>query len=245
MTEIYDQIGKGYSAGRRTDPFIAAQIYEHLGQSGSIVNIGAGTGSYEPLNRDLVAVEPSIEMIKHRPRGAYPVKKSTADDLPFDDKSFDCAMTVLSMHHWKNRNRAFEEIKRVTRARFVAVTWNPKAKPFWLTKTYFPEIYEMDISVFPTVDELANSFKQVELHPLLIPRTCIDGFLAAYWARPSAYLNKEIRNGMSSFFKISRLEEGLQKLSADLESGKWHTDNLDLQGLEAIDVGYVVAVCNI
>lgn len=245
MSEIYDQIGKGYSVGRRTDPFIAAQIYEHLGKSGSIVNIGAGTGSYEPLNRDLVAVEPSIEMIKHRPSSAYPVKKCTADALSFEDKSFDYAMTVLSMHHWEKRSRAFEEIKRVTRKHFIAVTWNPEAKPFWLTETYFPEIYEMDRSTFPTVHELTNSFEHVELYPLLIPRNCLDGFLAAYWARPSAYLNENVRKGMSSFFKISGLKEGLRKLSADLESGKWQTDNTDLQGLEAIDVGYVVAVCNI
>ncbi len=245
MEPIYDKIGAGYSIGRKTDPNISSCIDQFLSDSNSIVNIGAGTGSYEPEGKNLVAVEPSIKMINQRPSHAYPVKQAFAENLPFEDASFTHSMTVLSMHHWSDRKAAFDEIKRVTSKRFVAVTWNPDSAPYWLTEDYFPQIHEIDQSIFPSFAELTNSFPGIKFHPLLIPANCADGFTAAFWARPHAYLDDNVRAGMSTFSKIDNLEKGLDKLRADLESGHWRKTNQQIQSLKQLDVGYTIAVWDV
>ncbi|MEJ2743690.1 MAG: class I SAM-dependent methyltransferase [Gammaproteobacteria bacterium] len=242
MKAIYDGIGEEYSIGRRTDPTIALFLDRFLSDSNSILNVGAGTGSYEPSNKNLVAVEPSTKMISQRADQAYPVKQAFAENLPFDDASFTHSMTILSMHHWLDRAAAFREIKRVTAKRFVALTWNPDSKPYWLTRDYFPEIYEIDRSIFPSTSELSDTFPGMKYYPLEIPADCIDGFTAAYWARPVAYLDSVVRSGMSTFFKINNLEQGLTALRNDLKSGAWHSRNGYLLELKRLDVGYVVAV---
>ncbi|MEM7254274.1 MAG: class I SAM-dependent methyltransferase, partial [Pseudomonadota bacterium] len=140
MEAKYDDIGVNYAVTRQTDPTIARQLYAKLDGATRIVNIGAGAGSYEPSGVDLVAVEPSMEMIAQRPDGAYPAYQGAAECLPFDDASFSHAMTVLSMHHWVDQSRAFAEVNRVATEKFVAITWDPSAGPFWLTRDYFPEI---------------------------------------------------------------------------------------------------------
>jgi len=144
MNPVYDDIGAHYTLTRCTDPKIAQQIYSELHGATRIINIGAGTGSYEPKGVDLVAVEPSSTMISQRKSGSYPVEKAFAEKLPFEDNSFSHAMTVLSMHHWENRALAFSEINRVVTEKFVAVTWDPASAPFWFTRDYFPEIYKRD-----------------------------------------------------------------------------------------------------
>ncbi|MBX2868771.1 MAG: class I SAM-dependent methyltransferase, partial [Acidiferrobacterales bacterium] len=144
MEAIYDKIGVQYSTTRCTDPIIAKQLYTELEGASSIVNIGAGAGSYEPPNTNLIAVEPSAEMIAQRKDDAYAVKQAYAEKLPFNDSTFSHAMTVLSMHHWQNKPQAFKEINRVATEKFVAITWDPAFDSFWLTRDYFPEIYEMD-----------------------------------------------------------------------------------------------------
>ena len=240
---IYDNIGINYTGTRRTDPKIAEQIYAKLHGAQSIVNIGAGTGSYEPEHIDLVAVEPSAEMIAQRKKDAAPVVKAFADHLPFEDHSFTHAMTVLSMHHWKNRAEAFKEINRVTKQRFLAITWNPKHDCFWLTRDYFPEIYEEDINIFPAMEELYRHFDEVEISPLMIPEDCKDGFLAAYWKRPEAYLNDGVRQAISAFAKMKDPSKGLRELKNDLESGKWKDKNQSILDKESLDVGYVIVSC--
>ena len=131
MEAIYDQIGTGYTVTRCTDPKIEAQIKDEQINAKNIIDIGAGSGSYEPKGVNLVAVEPSIEMINQRGTHSYPVKQAKADKLPFPDNSFSHAMTVLSMHHWENRQQAFYEIKRVTTTtKFIAIKWLPDAAPF-------------------------------------------------------------------------------------------------------------------
>jgi SAM-dependent methyltransferase len=132
MDPIYDKIGINYSVRRETDPKIAKQLYAELQGATRIVNIGAGTGSYEPENVELVSVEPSAEMISQRKSGSYRVEQAFAEKLPFENSSFSHAMTVLSMHHWENRALAFSEINRVATEKFVAITWDPKSEPFWL-----------------------------------------------------------------------------------------------------------------
>ena len=238
MKAKYDKIGVNYSVTRCTDPKIAAQLYAELEGATRIVNIGAGTGSYEPENVNLVAVEPSAEMISQRPIDAHPVEQASAEKLPFADNNFSHAMTVLSMHHWVDRAGAFAEINRVATEKFVAVTWDPNSEPFWLTRDYFPEIHEMDMAIFPDIDELKEHFDDVQMSPLLVPDDCQDGFFAAFWKRPDAYLSPHVRQATSPFSKIKKLAEGLQKLEADLASGAWEKKNQALLELSSLDVGY-------
>lgn len=245
MSEIYDVIGKGYTLGRRTEPRIANQLHAYLDGAESILNIGAGAGAYEPDNIDLVAVEPSAEMLRQRAPTAAPAIRAGAERLPFADKRFSHALTILSMHHWRDRAAAFAEITRVTRDRFIALTWNPECQPFWLTRDYFPQIYATDLEIFPRRTEFEQHFDNVNLAVVTIPGDCIDGFLAAYWRRPEAYLKAEIRNNMSSFSKIDDVDSGLGKLRADLDSGTWIKRNHDLLEADSIDAGYCIVSADI
>lgn len=245
MQPIYDKIGRTYSTTRCTDPKIAAQLYAELEGATRIVNIGAGTGSYEPSDVDLVAVEPSAKMIAQRPSNGHPVKQASAEKLPFADNSFSHAMTVLSMHHWEDRALAFSEINRVTTEKFVALTWDPHSEPFWLTRDYFPKIHEMDSQIFPDLDELNQYFDAVIMRPLLVPSDCQDGFFAAFWRRPEAYLSPEVRQSMSPFSKVENLEAGLQKLGEDLASREWPQKNHAILNAPALDVGYRVVTAKV
>ena len=240
MDPIYDNIGISYSGTRRTDPRIARLIWNELRDAERILNIGAGAGSYEPEDVDLVAVEPSVEMIAQRPEGAHPAVKAFAEALPFKNNEFTLTMTVLSMHHWTDKPRAFREINRVTRDRFIAVSWNPEASTFWLTRDYFPEILEEDVDIFPKVGELMDHFDEVEISPIPIPEDCIDGFLSAFWKRPQAYLDPNVRQAISSFAKMKDADTGLAKLKADLESGLWVERNQDILDRSELDVGYYI-----
>ena len=176
MKPTYDQIGINYSKKRKSDPRIAAQILEHLKGANRILNIGAGAGSYEPEDMDLIALEPSSEMIKQRSADAYPVVQGVAESIPFPDNSFSHALTILSMHHWTDQIQAFQEINRVTTEKFIAVSWNPDSDAFWLSNDYFPEIVEMDQKNFPSPSLLEKHFDNVTVEPLYIPEDCIDGF---------------------------------------------------------------------
>ena len=240
MKPIYDRIGVKYAGNRQTDPRIAEQINATLVGARRVVNIGAGTGSYEPHGVDLIAVEPSKEMIAQRPTGSAPVVQAEAESLPFEDNAFTHALTVLSMHHWTDRAQAFAEINRVATEQFVAVSWNPEAEPFWLTRDYFPEIHANDQQLFPGKQEFEQHFDEVSLTPLLIPEDCVDGFLAAYWKRPEAYLQANVRQSRSVFAKRKDLAGGLQKLQSDLESGAWEERNEGLLSEVALDAGYVI-----
>jgi SAM-dependent methyltransferase len=238
MTALYDTIGQNYVAKRRTDPRIATQLHAELFGAKRIVNIGAGTGSYEPYWADLIAVEPSGQMISQRAANAHPVEKASAESLPFPDKHFSHAMTVLSMHHWQDKAAAFAEITRVTSEKFVAVSWDPGAPPFWLTRDYFPEFHAEDLTNFPSLSELESHFDDVRVTPLPIPADCQDGFLAAFWKRPSAYLDPSVQQSISSFAKASDTKEGLLRLQTDLADGSWHRKNQAILDLDELDAGY-------
>ena len=238
MQAIYDDIGINYSVTRCTDPIIAEQLNSKLRGATRIINIGAGTGSYEPENIELVAVEPSSKMISQRKGGSHRVEQAFAEKLPFENNSFSHAMTVNSMHHWENRALAFDEINRVATDRFVAISWDPESDPFWLTRDYFPEIYEMDKHIFPEMGELNEYFSEVVITPLKIPASCKDGLLAAFWKRPEAYLNEKVRQSTSPFSKITNLAEGLRKLEDDIASGAWAKNNHAILNSTSLDVGY-------
>lgn len=245
---LYDTIDGDYATLRRPDHRIAALINRALGDAASVVNIGAGTGSYEPSDRDVLAIEPSEVMIRQRPRGAARCIQASAEALPLASASFDAAMAVLTMHHWTDLERGLREMARVARRRVVLVTWVPDAAPFWLTADYFPEIYAYDRSIFPSSDVLTKLLERTigptNLEPVPIPHDCTDGFLCSYWRRPESYLDSRKRGAISSFARID-VEPGLTKLRADLSSGRWNQRNAALRTVDAIDAGYRIACCEV
>ncbi|GMU80411.1 MAG: hypothetical protein AMXMBFR47_02820 [Planctomycetota bacterium] len=245
---LYDTIGRGYAALRRPDERIAAAIEAALGDAVSVVNIGAGAGSYESAHRTVLAVEPSVVMLRQRPAGAAPCVRATAEALPLKSACVDAAMAILTLHHWSNVARGLAEMVRVARKRAVVLTWIPDLAPFWLTDDYFPEIAAYDRTVFPGVAALramlGGSGGRVHITPVPIPHDCTDGLLAAYWRRPECYLRDDVRGAMSSFSRIDA-GPGLERLRADLSSGRWAERNRELLALDALDVGYRLVCCEI
>ncbi len=250
---LYDNIGRSYATHRRPDPRIAAAIHTALADATSVVNVGAGTGSYEPNDRNVIAVEPSEVMIKQRPSGAARCVQGSAEELPIETKSVDAAMAILSAHHWKDLEQGLREMVRVARKRAVLLTWLPEAPgatPFWLTEDYFPEIAAHDRTIFPSAAALSAMFERtapggtVRMTPVPIPHDCIDGLLCAYWRRPESYLSGELRSAMSSFARINA-EHGLAKLRADVASGRWTERNHSLLALDVLDVGYRIVCCEL
>lgn len=241
---LYDSIGVGYATRRRPDPRVAARIDAALGSSHSVLNVGAGTGSYEPANRFVVAVEPSREMIRQRPSGAAQAVQASASELPFRDQSFDAALAVLTVHHWPRREQGLAELRRVARDRVVIFTWDPEHPGFWLVQQYFPEILEMDRPAFPSLREIEMAIGPATAHAVPVPADCIDGFLGAYWRRPAQYLDSHVRGAISVFSKFDSAA-GLSRLRRDLEDGTWLAQHRALQDLQELDIGYrlVVARC--
>ena len=221
---VYDAIGRGYVVTRRPDPRIARAIDAALGDAATVVNVGAGAGSYEPAHRRVIAVEPSPEMIRQRPDRAAPVVRAVAERLPFVDGAFDAALAVLTVHHWSDRVAGLRELARVARRRAVILTWDPAARDaFWLTSEYLPEIVDLDVPRFPTLADIARSFAGIEVAPLRVPHDCAGGFLGAFWRRPEAYLDPAVRCAMSGIALLpsSVVEAAVDRLAADLRSGRW------------------------
>lgn len=210
-----------------------------MGAVRSVVNIGAGTGSYEPTDLDVVAVEPSREMIRQRPESAAPVLQAVAEQLPFADGSFDLAMGVLTLHHWSDWRQGLAEASRVAGGNVLLFTWFGDRGDFWLTD-YFPEFITMDNERFPSRDEYADVLGDLTITPFPLPHDLRDGFMYSYWRRPEAYLDPGVRQSISSFALISDPDPGLQKLEADLASGRWQEKYGDLLTLEEYDHGYAL-----
>jgi len=248
MSTVYDTIGRGYATRRRPDPRIAAAIRQALGDARSVVNVGAGAGSYEPADRSVIAVEPSREMIGQRPPGAAPALQATAEALPFRDGAFDAALAVLTLHHWHDRGAGLAELLRVARRRVVIVNWDPVGRDeFWLTREYIPALVELDAVLFPTAAELAAALGPLRVMPVPVPHDCIDGFLGAYWRRPEAYLDAGVRGAMSTFGRLGpdaahSVAQGLARLAEDLASGRWEARFGHLRALRELDLGYRLLV---
>lgn len=242
MAARYDIIGLNYAELRQPDPRIAAAIQATLGKADTVLNVGAGTGSYEPVDRRVTAVEPSIEMIRKRSPSAARAIQASADDLPFDDDAFDAAMAILTVHHWPDKEAGFREIRRVTRGRIVLLTFDPSHRP-WLTD-YVPELAALDEAQMPAMPDYARWLGPVKVTPLLVPHDCMDGFLYAYWRRPKAYLDARIRSGSSSFWTLGDDVPGLQQLAHDIETGEWDRRHGDLLDLDAYDAGYRLVVAD-
>lgn len=235
--EFYDTIGGGYTATRRTEPRIAARIWAALGSARTVLNVGAGTGSYEPPDRPLIAVEPSAVMRAQRPADAAPCITTTADRLPFPDQSFDAAMAVLTDHHWPDPIAGLCEMRRVARRVVVFNFDAAHIGEFWLARDYLPEVMKL-ATHHPTMAECAKAIG-AGLEPVPIPWDCADGFFHAFWRRPEQYLRQEVRHGISIFAAVGPQAEQrmTQELRADLESGRWADRNRDITGLAEADLG--------
>lgn len=240
----YDRIGHGYAARRRPDPRVARCIHDALGDARTVVNVGAGTGNYEPAGRDVVAVEPSRTMIAQRAAGAAPVVRAIAEALPFDTGTFDAALAILTVHHWHDRARGLAELRRAAR-RQVVFTFEPEwSDAAWITD-YWPEIRAVDTEIDPPdVAFLSRHLDVRDVVVVPIPSDCTDGFGAAYWARPEAYLTGEVQAGMSCFTQLSATARaaGIDRLRADLASGAWDARHGHLRAQRERDVGYRVVV---
>ncbi|MEV5328844.1 class I SAM-dependent methyltransferase [Nonomuraea sp. NPDC052634] len=237
---LYDTIGAGYTATRRTEPRIAARILAALGDAGTVLNVGAGTGSYEPADRYVLAVEPSAVMRSQRPPEAAPCLIGSAASLPFDDGAFDAAMSVASVHHWPDPIAGLLELRRVARRVVVFTHDTGRAgwlDRFWLTRDYLPEVADLLIGR-PSIGELAAAIG-AGIEPVPIPWDCADGFFEAFWRRPEAYLEERVRRGVSVWTKAGAEAErrAVRDLRADLDSGRWAERNRDLLGLDAADMG--------
>jgi SAM-dependent methyltransferase len=233
----YEQIGRGYSSARRTDPRLASRIWGALGDARTVLNVGAGTGSYEPPDRDVLAVEPSAVMRAQRPATAAPCIAATAEELPFADQSFDAAMAILSDHHWADPIAGMRELRRVAR-RVVVFQWdNELLHLFWLVRDYMPE-FQRGAQGGPSLLERAAAI-DASLEPVPIPWDCVDGFFAAYWRRPEAYLEEQVRQGSSVWAQVGPEIEArvVKKLENDIRTGAWHERNHDLMQLEEAELG--------
>ena len=243
MAQLYDTIGTHYAQYRRPDPRIAAAIAAAIGDARRVVNVGAGAGSYEPKDRDVIAVEPSETMIRQRPPGAAAIVRASAMSLPFRDGEFDAALALLTIHHWPDQRAGLLEMARVAKC-CVVLTWEPPpASPSWLTRDYFPEILAYDRTVFaPASSYYGALLKNVVVRPVLIPHDCTDGFLEAYWRRPESYFDPQARLSISSFARLGDVESGLTALRRDLDDGTWARRNGKLMNETELDLGYRLVI---
>jgi SAM-dependent methyltransferase len=220
----YDSGGQEYSGVRRADPRIAAKILAALSDAKRVLNVGAGTGSYEPTDRYVVPLEPSGVMRAQRPRDLAPALAGSAEAIPFDDGAFDAAMALLTVHHWKDRARSLREIRRVTRGPIVILTFDPAAATdFWM-KDYAPEIAEIERQRYGTIDSITTALGGTpEVMSIDVPRDCTDGFQVAFYARPEAFLDPRVRRSQSAWsFLAPGVEERIvEAIDEDITSGRW------------------------
>ncbi|MGV9454832.1 class I SAM-dependent methyltransferase [Streptomyces sp. NPDC003635] len=248
MAATYDALGAQYGRTRQADPRIAAQIHAALGDAADVINVGAGTGSYEPA-RTVLAVEPSRVMISQRPSGAAPAVQGVAEHLPVPDDAADAVMALLTVHHWSDVRAGIRELRRVARRRVIVLTWDQRLfrERFWLVRDYLPEAADFDDTRAVPTDELIDLLGGGRTEPVRVPHNCADGFAAAYWRRPDAYLDPRVRAGISLLAQTGEtvLAPGLARLAEDLMTGRWHARHQDLLTLDAIDVGYRLLVTDL
>ena len=245
--EIYDGIGRSYASHRRADPRIAEQVLRALGDARSVLNVGAGAGSYEPEDgRSVVAVEPSAVMRAQRPSGAAPCVGGVADALPFASGSFEATLTSFSMHHWPDQRAGLDELRRVA-PRNVIITFDPAFhQRFWLVRDYVPEAAEVPGAVPLDPQEILDHLGGGTMEVVPVSADCADGFFWAYWRRPEAYLDPVVRAGISGLALLpdDLVSARMERLAADLASGRWRERNADLLELDEVDAGYRLVVAS-
>ncbi len=238
--QLYDAIGSDYPTTRRTEPRIAARVWDALGDARTVLNVGAGTGSYEPPDREVTAVEPSAVMRALRPAGAARCLAAAAERLPFADRSFDAAMAFSTVHHWRDPIAGLREMRRVAR-RVVVFTYDAgdagRRERFWLTRDYLPEFAELLVD-WPSLADLTHAIGG-RAEPVLVPWDCADGFFEAHWRRPEAYLEEQVRRAVSVWTRVGPEAEqrAVRGLRDDLDSGRWAERNRDLVALDAAELG--------
>jgi len=238
--QVYDTIGVGYAERRRPDPRIEARLRAALGDAATVLNVGAGTGSYEPTDRTVVAVEPSAAMIAQRPASAAPAIRAIAGELPFPDRAFDGALVVLSVHHWPDAAAGLADVRRVTRGPVVVFSFDYAVHAQqWLVTDYLPEMVGLDRDL-PTPDAVATALGGGTVDVLPIPHDCTDGFCHAWWRRPAAYLDPGVRAAISGIARLPApvVDRGVAALRRDLDDGTWHRRHAALLAETEIDGGY-------
>jgi SAM-dependent methyltransferase len=243
---LYDSIGATYTTTRRPDARVGAFINRGLGDARSVINVGAGSGAYEPP-QTVLAVEPSTVMIGQRPAGSAPVVQARAEALPIADGAADAALAVLTVHHWEGLEAGLAQLRRIARRRIVILTWDHEVtRDFWLLREYLPEAVEVDQAMAIPVDQLADLLGGARIETMPVPHDCTDGFAAAFWRRPEAYLDPVVRAGISMLAQAGdgRLRAGLVRLAADLKSGQWRARHADLLDREQLDLGYRLLIAD-
>jgi SAM-dependent methyltransferase len=233
----YDTIGRGYAALRQPDPRIAAQIWSAIGDASRIVNVGAGTGSYENAGRDIVAIEPSEVMVSQRGPHTAPVIRACAETLPFPDQTFDVAMAMMTVHHWVDLRAGLAEMRRVA-LRQVVFTFDPSMHDsLWVFNEYVTASLGFANAV--PLDAVVNGLGAGRVEVVPTPADCTDGFASAYWRRPEQYLSPAVRASISAFARLdaAEVEPGMAQLERDLACGAWHERHADLLQLESVDAG--------
>jgi SAM-dependent methyltransferase len=241
----YDRIGVGYAQGRRTDPRVAAAIWDGLADAQSVLNVGAGTGNYEPTDRRVTSVEPSKHMIEQRPDDAAPVVRAVAEALPVRDSQFDATLCVLTLHHWSDLRAGLAELRRVADRQVILMFDADLAHGLWLIDEYYPEILDLPTEQrAPSVIDVGHHLDVRDVRAVPVPADCIDGFAGAYWNRPEAYLDPAVRRAMSCFAALGDEAEarGTAALRADLESGRWDERHGHLRALGEMDLGYRLVI---
>lgn len=240
----YDEIGRSYVETRQEDPRIAAHVHACLGPGRSVVNVGAGAGSYEPSNRDVVAVEPSVQMLRQRRGRSASTVRGVAEALPFRDGSFDVAMAVLTVHHWTDPAVGLSELRRVAPRQVVFYFEPLRTHEFWALE-YFPEALDLPTERDPPGAALLGEHLDVrQIRTVPVPADCLDGFGAAYWRRPEAYLDPRVQAGMSwlALLPEDARRRGAARLVDDLASGAWERRHGYLRRQETYDGGYRIAI---
>ncbi|OLF06068.1 SAM-dependent methyltransferase [Actinophytocola xinjiangensis] len=242
-TALYDTIGSGYSLGRRTDPRWMTPVLDALGTAERIVDVGAGTGSYEPADRVVLAVEPSTEMLRQRPSGAATAVRAVAESLPLPDLGVDAALAVLTVHHWTDWRAGLAELRRVAPCQVVLAYETEPHAEFWFVREYVPEIAALERGR-PSASEIADELGARSVTVLPVPWDFVDGVFPAYWRRPEAYLDPQVRRSCSALAQTdpAAVSRGLGRLRADLESGRWHEEHAALLALEEWDAGFRLVV---
>lgn len=241
MKPLYDTIGSGYARYRKPDPRIQAMIDTALGDAKSVVNIGAGTGSYEPKDRHVVAIEPSATMIAQRPPGTARVVQGAAESIPFPDKSFDAATAFLTTHHWSDLDKGLREMARVSRGPCVFLDHDMRALEFWMLDDYFPDMAPRMKALLP-LDAVRAVFDTIQTLPVPVPHDCTDGFFCAYWRRPQMYLDPRVRAAISFFAFAGEVDTRIEKLRRDLGDGTWMARNGHLMRETQMDFGYRLVI---
>lgn len=237
----YDKLAERYANYRIPDPRIAARIHTYLQGAHSVLNLGAGMGSYEPEDVKVVAIEPSYKMIARRRRAKATLIQGVAENLPFRDNGFEASMAILSLHHWSDLALGLKEMCRVSKEKIVLFTWIGYGSHFWLEE-YIPEIRNIDEKRVPTLAELDHLLGGISVETIKIPHDCTDGFMCAYWRRPEVYLDPDARKAISTFSYISDFHEGLSRLRDDINSGVWQRRQRHLLEKKSIDLGYRLVV---